>query len=175
MITEWYEVAYFIIIGALLVAVVYFWFRGRLLRSSWNKRMKVKVLRAENATIDLLIDGVPYTYLVSRSRPLAARDIAVARQVLDFSLMESLCRAGSVTEAEHPLTRLWDRFVFRLCKRERPAVAQVRVMTQAFGIPAVGRYIRENGVPVDIDGTTYTIVSPALLEALERGELDEEV
>lgn len=165
MITEWYVVFYFVVAGALLVVAAYSWLREKLQRRPRGKKMKVKVLRAENDVIDLLVDGVPCTYLASRPQPLAARDIGAVRQALDFSLLESLCRAGASVQPEFPLARLWRRFVGQCRKREA-------VVTTVFRAPVIAGYIRENGLPLDIDGVTYTLVPPRLLEALEKGDLD---
>lgn len=168
----WYEVIYWVslvVTLACLAALLLTWLLTRVRRPSQVRKMKVKVLRAENGVIDLCIDGVSCTYLASRPEPLGSRDVGVLRNMLDNSFLEAMCLRESSAGYEHPITRLWSQFTFRLRRREHPTVAQ------AFGVPAVGRYISENGIAIDIEGTVYTVVPPELLEALERGELDGQV
>ena len=157
MITEWYEVLYYSVAGALLVAAVYFWLRERLQRRPRGGKMRIKVLRAENGLIDLSVNGEHRSYMDTRPQPLRAQDLGLLRGVLDASLMTSLMRS---VQPESPLTRLYSRFIGQFRKREPQYV---------LGPKLDANCIRRCAISLNLGGTECHVLTPEMLTAIEEG------
>lgn len=121
--------------------------------------MRVKVLSAGHDVIHLLVDGTPYSYVVGHPQPLTAQDL---RMYLDNRMLDAMTTTlSALTGArEHPIKRFFGRF----CRR---GVAPVVVYMNHVFVD----WIRKSAVPLEVQGEACLVLTPAMLEKLEKGDL----
>jgi len=123
----------------------------------------VKVVQVTDTWLIVDIGTVRYHYVVDRPKPLTSQDMCQLMMTTHDATFASeiLSKAMDVSRrSSWAPDQLFQRFFHQLRKRD----------TNIFVLnTAVLNYIKDNAVPVDIDGEQCLVITPSVLTKLERG------
>ena len=131
--------------------------------------MKVKIISAIGNVINLSVNGVPYSYYISRPEPLLAKD---AHLILDhYSMLQPLKWVRPWVSPVDKLQEMFKRFVLQLRKRVPVTVEE---FLESYGTVELHttNWIRENAIPLDVEGQSCLVLTPEMLVKMERGEFE---
>jgi len=123
--------------------------------------VKAKILSCKDGALCVLVDGVSYNFHIARPTPLTSKD---ARMILDNSLA-SMYMAGIMYPVERfdsKLSQLWHGFVSQMRKRD------TTLYVDTLGVLI---FLRNNALPMEIEGEECLVLTPRVLEKLRKGDL----